>query len=372
MGERDDRRAQRHLRARRGAPTRCSPASRRSPGHVQAIVAKVHDGDAAAAAAQAPTRGPAVEHAVLTALQKLPADRFGSAKDFADALDGKGSARATPPRLTPRAPSRALRARSRRSLSPPPLSSAHSPSPPSPAALGPARPRAASSRRFQLSRPQPGTRDRISGLSGSPSPTVAISPDGRRRSIAGSTVGRVTGDSTSRGLDRALCPAPARHRRRHHAGVLARRSLDCLRLPRWQRSARSGSMAPRSPRWPRCGAGGVRGASPGSPIARSCSATDEPRLPPALARAPSDGGEPRRIHPVRQRYGRSGCSSGPVPPTMAASSSTAAPGPATSTSRSASSPPRPARRRCSTGLRGARALGLVDGLSRLCAHRTAR
>jgi serine/threonine-protein kinase len=29
---------------------------------------------------------PAVEHAVLTALQKLPADRFGSAKEFADAL----------------------------------------------------------------------------------------------------------------------------------------------------------------------------------------------------------------------------------------------------------------------------------------------
>ena len=31
-----------------------------------------------------------VEHAVLTALQKLPADRFGTAKDFADALDGTG------------------------------------------------------------------------------------------------------------------------------------------------------------------------------------------------------------------------------------------------------------------------------------------
>ena len=37
-----------------------------------------------------PTVPPAVEHAVLVALQKLPADRFGTAKDFADALDGTG------------------------------------------------------------------------------------------------------------------------------------------------------------------------------------------------------------------------------------------------------------------------------------------
>ena len=56
-----------------------------------------------------PTVSPAVEHAVLTALQKLPADRYGSAKDFADALDGKGGgtyaataamASARPARLT--------------------------------------------------------------------------------------------------------------------------------------------------------------------------------------------------------------------------------------------------------------------------------
>jgi serine/threonine-protein kinase len=32
-----------------------------------------------------------VEAAVLTALEKLPADRFASAAEFADALEGKGS-----------------------------------------------------------------------------------------------------------------------------------------------------------------------------------------------------------------------------------------------------------------------------------------
>jgi serine/threonine-protein kinase len=37
-----------------------------------------------------PTVPPAVEGAVLTALQKLPADRFGSAKEFIDALEGSG------------------------------------------------------------------------------------------------------------------------------------------------------------------------------------------------------------------------------------------------------------------------------------------
>ena len=57
----------------------------------------------------------AVEHAVLVALQKLPADRFGTAKDFADALDGKGGTYAAtvplssrPHILTPSRPGRAL------------------------------------------------------------------------------------------------------------------------------------------------------------------------------------------------------------------------------------------------------------------------
>jgi serine/threonine-protein kinase len=42
---------------------------------------------------------PYVEAAVFTALEKLPADRFASAKDFADALDGKGGTYAATTRL---------------------------------------------------------------------------------------------------------------------------------------------------------------------------------------------------------------------------------------------------------------------------------
>ena len=56
----------------------------------QAIVAKVLTETPPALRPKRPTVSSAVEHAVLTALQKLPADRFGTAKDFADALDGKG------------------------------------------------------------------------------------------------------------------------------------------------------------------------------------------------------------------------------------------------------------------------------------------
>ena len=56
----------------------------------QAIVAKVLTETPPPLRPKRPTVSPAVEHAVLTALQKLPADRFGSARDFADALDGKG------------------------------------------------------------------------------------------------------------------------------------------------------------------------------------------------------------------------------------------------------------------------------------------
>jgi serine/threonine protein kinase/Tol biopolymer transport system component len=56
----------------------------------QAIVAKVLTEQPPALRPKRPLVTAAVESAVLTALQKLPADRFGSAKDFADALDGKG------------------------------------------------------------------------------------------------------------------------------------------------------------------------------------------------------------------------------------------------------------------------------------------
>ena len=56
----------------------------------QAIVAKVLTEQPPPLRPKRPSVPPAVEHAVLVALQKLPADRFGTAKDFADALDGKG------------------------------------------------------------------------------------------------------------------------------------------------------------------------------------------------------------------------------------------------------------------------------------------
>jgi len=57
----------------------------------QAIVAKVLTEQPPPLRPKRPLVPSTVENAVLTALQKLPADRYGSAKDFADALDGKGN-----------------------------------------------------------------------------------------------------------------------------------------------------------------------------------------------------------------------------------------------------------------------------------------
>ncbi|MBA2291749.1 MAG: serine/threonine-protein kinase [Gemmatimonadales bacterium] len=54
----------------------------------QAIVAKVMTSEPAGLIAQRKSIPAAVEDAVLTALEKLPADRFASAKEFADALTG--------------------------------------------------------------------------------------------------------------------------------------------------------------------------------------------------------------------------------------------------------------------------------------------
>ena len=57
----------------------------------QAIVAKVLTEQPPPLRAKRPTVPPAAETAILTALQKLPADRWGSAKEFSDALAGTGS-----------------------------------------------------------------------------------------------------------------------------------------------------------------------------------------------------------------------------------------------------------------------------------------
>jgi serine/threonine-protein kinase len=54
----------------------------------QAIVAKVLTEQPPALRPKRPTVSPGVEGAILTALQKLPADRWGSAKEFGDALAG--------------------------------------------------------------------------------------------------------------------------------------------------------------------------------------------------------------------------------------------------------------------------------------------
>ncbi len=57
----------------------------------QAIVAKVMTEDPASIILRRKTVPSIVEQAVLTALQKLPADRWATAKEFSDALDGKGT-----------------------------------------------------------------------------------------------------------------------------------------------------------------------------------------------------------------------------------------------------------------------------------------
>jgi Tol biopolymer transport system component len=57
----------------------------------QAIVAKVLTEQPPPLRPKRPTVPPAAEAAILTALQKLPADRWGSAREFSDALMGTGS-----------------------------------------------------------------------------------------------------------------------------------------------------------------------------------------------------------------------------------------------------------------------------------------
>ena len=58
----------------------------------QAIVAKVLTEQPLPLRTKRPLVSPAAEGAILTALQKLPADRFGSAKEFAEALTDGGTA----------------------------------------------------------------------------------------------------------------------------------------------------------------------------------------------------------------------------------------------------------------------------------------
>jgi eukaryotic-like serine/threonine-protein kinase len=78
----------------------------------QAIVAKVLTEQPPPLRPKRPTVSPATEATILTALQKLPADRWGTAKEFSDALAGTGPQRSqsapTVPLAVTRAPTTAL------------------------------------------------------------------------------------------------------------------------------------------------------------------------------------------------------------------------------------------------------------------------
>jgi eukaryotic-like serine/threonine-protein kinase len=69
----------------------------------QAIVAKVMTAEPAGLSAQRRSVPPAVEDAVLTALSKLPADRFATAAEFAAALNGHAVGSSVRPSSRPRA-----------------------------------------------------------------------------------------------------------------------------------------------------------------------------------------------------------------------------------------------------------------------------
>ena len=83
---------------------------------VQAIVAKVLTERPTSPTAVRDTVPPAIERAVLTALAKLPADRFGSAEKFAEALAWTDVAYASGVRTGAAAPAAALPARRSRAI----------------------------------------------------------------------------------------------------------------------------------------------------------------------------------------------------------------------------------------------------------------
>jgi serine/threonine-protein kinase len=82
----------------------------------QAIVAKVLTEPPPPLRAKRPTVPPAAEAAILIALQKLPADRFGSAHEFSDALMGAGSPRTLPAATVPTPAVKAPAARRHRAV----------------------------------------------------------------------------------------------------------------------------------------------------------------------------------------------------------------------------------------------------------------
>lgn len=77
----------------------------------QAIIAKVLTERPSSPRVSRPSVPPHVDGAVSRALEKLAADRFGTAKEFADALDGRGAVAAAWPAAPPAGGSRVARVR---------------------------------------------------------------------------------------------------------------------------------------------------------------------------------------------------------------------------------------------------------------------
>ena len=91
-GRARDYRALRRLRPRRGAHEMLVGEPPFTGPTAQAIIAKVLTEEPRPPTGAAEDGAPALEHAVLTALAKVPADRFGSAAEFAAALTAQGAA----------------------------------------------------------------------------------------------------------------------------------------------------------------------------------------------------------------------------------------------------------------------------------------
>ena len=108
----------------------------------QAIIAKVLTEEPRPPTGQRKTVPPALEHAVLTALAKLPADRYGSAAEFSAALTAQAPAAQGVAGVRPALPPRPRRRRPRCA---PRWCRASAPSPPA-AAAPPGRPSAPPSR----------------------------------------------------------------------------------------------------------------------------------------------------------------------------------------------------------------------------------
>ncbi|MEP6473438.1 MAG: protein kinase, partial [Gemmatimonadota bacterium] len=152
----------------------------------QAIVAKVMTAEPAGLTAQRKSVPLAVEDAVLTALQKLPADRFASAAEFASALEGAGRVGAG---------RRPARIQARRALPP---------RPPAPrllylalavcailAAWGWMRARSAADRPVERRYISLGDSVQLQTSATTAGPPLALSPDGSRLAFVGDSLSRI-------------------------------------------------------------------------------------------------------------------------------------------------------------------------------------